>query len=110
MLITNSHAQADALSSVLIQQKIQRKLLQRWSDGNKEPGGMKILLNKLKAGECGRLGRIRCFSLHAAFMHYAHKHALFVFGAVNNHGPFKAALASASDAGRIGRKLTVCLV
>lgn len=35
--------------------------------------------------------------LRAAVMHYAHKHAGFVLGAVNNHGRSEAALASASD-------------
>lgn len=64
---------------------------------------MKILLNKLKAGQCVKLSGIRCSSLRAAFMHYAHKDALFVLSAVNNHGRSNAALASASDERGLGK-------
>lgn len=62
---------------------------------------MKILLNKLKAGRRGNAESNQVLLTHslrrAAFMHYAHKHAGFVLGAVNNHGRSEAALASASD-------------
>lgn len=97
-----------SIASFLFPRKYTCNLLQRWSDGNQKPGGMKILLNKLKAGRCGKLSRIRCYSLTPRCLHALCTQTRS-FCVQRGEKPQPVWLRPQRERG-LGEKLTVCLL